>query len=83
MPLSDHLLLLLLIQIGLGVEKGDTTIVRMDGSGGKFYVTNDPNCRSPITASAYTTTFSYLYVCGQCKGGCAQVDGGEALTPVA
>lgn len=49
----------------------------MDGSGGRYYVTNDPNCKNPITASAYTTTFSYLYICGQCKGGCAQVDGGE------
>jgi hypothetical protein len=65
-------------QIGLGVVNGDTTIVRMDGSGGKFFVTNDANCGQPITASAYTTTFSYLYVCGQCKGGCPQVDGGES-----
>jgi hypothetical protein len=66
-------------EIGLGVVNGDTTIVRMDGSGGKFFVTNDANCGQPITASAYTTTFSYLYVCGQCKGGCPQVDGGKDL----
>lgn len=64
-------------QIGLGVVNGDTTIARMDSSGGRYYVTNDPNCKNPITSSAYTTTFSYLYICGQCKGGCAQVDGGE------
>lgn len=65
------------MQIGLGVVDGDQTIVRMDGSNGRFYVTNDPNCGNFITSSAYATSFSYLYVCGQCKGGCPQVDGGE------
>jgi hypothetical protein len=51
----------------------------MDGSNGRYYVTNDPNCGKAITASAYTTTFSHLYICGQCKGGCAPVEGGELL----
>jgi predicted RNA-binding Zn-ribbon protein involved in translation (DUF1610 family) len=60
---------------------GDQTIVRMDGSNGKYFVTNDPNCGNVIYSSAYATTFSNLYVCGQCKGGCPQVDGGE-VTPV-
>lgn len=69
------------VQIGLGVVNGDQTIVRMDGSGGKYFVTNSASCGSPITASAYTTTFQYLYVCGQCKGGCPQVDGGEGWEP--
>jgi hypothetical protein len=65
------------LQIGLGVVDGDQTIVRMDGSNGRFFVTNDPNCGNSITSSAYPTSFSNLYVCGQCKGGCPQVDGGE------
>lgn len=63
-------------QAGL-TQIGDTSIVRMDGSGGKYYVTNDPKCGNVITSSAYVTSFLYIYLCGQCKGGvCPQVDGG-------
>ena len=57
--------------------------MRMDGSGGKYYVTNDPNCRNVIYSSSYSVGFSYIYLCGQCKGGnCPQVDGGEVCFPV-
>lgn len=48
------------LQLGLGKVNGDQTIVRMDGSGGKYFVTNSASCNSPITASAYSTTFSYV-----------------------
>lgn len=54
-------------------------IVRMDGSGGRFYVTSDPDCRDIITASAYPASFRYIYVCGRCTGAtCDVYDGGAA-----
>lgn len=40
-------------------------------------MTNDPNCGNVIYSSSYATSFQYIYLCGQCKGGCPQVDGGE------
>lgn len=43
---------------------------------GKYYVTNDPNCGNVIYSSSYPTSFQKIYLCGQCKGGCPQVDGG-------
>jgi hypothetical protein len=78
-PLNSNMLSAFdeLTQVGLGSEN---TIMRMDGSGGKYYVTNDPNCRNVIYSSSYSVSFSYIYLCGQCKGGnCPQVDGGEGL----
>lgn len=52
-------------------------IVRMDGSGGRFYVTTDPDCRDVITASAYPAAWRYVYVCGRCSGAtCDVYDGG-------
>lgn len=57
----------------------DTPIIRMDNSRGAYFVTDDPTCGKSISSSAYPTTFSYIYLCGQCKGGCPTVDGGVTL----
>jgi hypothetical protein len=40
----------------------------------------DANCGKAILASQYPATFTSIYLCGQCKGGCPQVDGGAAPT---
>eukprot|EP00775_Hariotina_reticulata_P004139 gene4139-4388_t len=61
----------------------DSPIARMDGSNGRYFVTNDPKCGNILYASSYAVTYSYIYVCGQCKGGppCTQypVDGGKTV----
>lgn len=48
-----------------------TPVVRVDGSDGTFYVSNDAQCAAPITAAVYPATFEYISVCGGCPpGGC-------------
>ncbi|KAF8065558.1 hypothetical protein HT031_003159 [Scenedesmus sp. PABB004] len=69
---------------------GDSSpIVSLKNSDGKFFVSNDAGCGSPILASSYPATFNFIYVCGAAPsagcppGGCyTNVDGGVALLPV-
>lgn len=58
-----------------------TPLVRMDGSGGKFYATADPDCKRSIEASAYPTMYQAIWMCGKCEGGkCTRADGGAAAS---
>lgn len=56
-----------------------TPIVRMDDSGGRFYVTADPDCKAEaISSQSYPATYRAIWACGKCQGGkCPTVDGGE------
>jgi hypothetical protein len=50
-----------------------TPITKMEGSGGTFFVSADPDCNVPLTAVNYPSTFEAINVCGKTAGG---VDGG-------
>lgn len=67
--------------VSRGVLGDYTPLVRMDGSGGKFYATADPDCKQPIEAAAYPTTYQAIWMCGKCEGGkCTQADGGAVAS---
>jgi hypothetical protein len=40
-----------------------SAVMRMDNSGGAFFVTNDPTCASPIPSSTYPASFEYISIC--------------------
>ncbi|WIA29996.1 hypothetical protein OEZ86_000094 [Tetradesmus obliquus] len=59
-----------------------TPIVRLDGSGGKFFVTNDPQCKDNnqiVPSAAYPSTYQAIWACGSCKGNNCSPDGGLQL----
>uniref|UniRef100_A0A383VFQ6 Uncharacterized protein n=1 Tax=Tetradesmus obliquus TaxID=3088 RepID=A0A383VFQ6_TETOB len=60
---------------------GDSTpVVRIDESQGQYYATADPECKVPITADAYPSTYQAVWMCGNCTGdGCVPADGGLFL----
>jgi hypothetical protein len=46
----------------------------MDGSGGKYFVSSDPDCNSPLSSDLYPASFEAVSLCGKTASG---VDGGE------
>lgn len=45
-------------------------VLRVDGSDGAFFVSNDAQCAQPIPAAAYPAMFEYIRVCaGSPSGG--------------
>jgi hypothetical protein len=40
-----------------------SAVMRMDNSGGAFFVANDPACASPIPSSMYPASFEYVSIC--------------------
>jgi hypothetical protein len=40
-----------------------SAVMRMDNSGGAFFVSNDPTCSRPIPSSMYPASFEYISIC--------------------
>lgn len=50
-----------------------TPVTRIDGSGGTYWVSADPDCNNPLSKDNYPSTFEAINVCGKTAG---NVDGG-------
>jgi hypothetical protein len=54
-----------------------TPILRIDNSNGNYFVSNDPNCNTPLDSRSFPAEFDFIHVCDQCPpGGC--FNGGAA-----
>jgi hypothetical protein len=48
-----------------------TPIMRIDNSNGNYFVSNDPNCNTPLDSRSFPAAFDFIHVCDQCPpGGC-------------